>query len=191
MRTYVAGSAGLALSAAILVAGCGGRDQPDPVLKENELIARLLMADFESGDVSELSRLFYPGAVYDDFADERQYRGLGEISSYVASLQEWVGQIVMSVTEVHPWDKGAVVEWVLSGVQDKPIPGRVTVVTGHDVTVSGITLLEIDNHRITRAADYLDALPLMLQLGGELHMPGGLVLRNDSASVPDSSGSER
>lgn len=180
------GPAGAAMAMVLLAAACAsGTPEESPTLKENELTARLLMSDFESGDVSDLSGLFFPSAVYDDYSSQREYRGLEEISGYVTSLQDWANGIVMSVNRVHAYDTGAVVEWTLSAVQDKPIPGRVTTATGHEIVVNGVTVLTIDNHRITRAADYMDDLTMMLQLGGELHMPGGLIVKNDVPSLPD------
>lgn len=184
--------AGLVLALTLSVAACAkDASEPSPILKENEFMARMLMADFQSGDVSGLSGLFYPSAVYDDFANERQYRGLQEISGYVGSLSGWANGIIMSATKVHVSETGAVVEWVLSAVQDKPIPGVVATATGHEVVVNGVTVLEISDHRITRAADYMDSMALMLQLGGELHMPGGQIIKNDAPSVPDTTDAER
>ena len=177
------------LALVLLTAACAQRtSEPSPIVKENELTANLLMNAFETGDVSQLGSLFFPSAYYDDYSSARQYRGLEEISGYVRSLQDWANSIIMSVDKVHAWEGGAVVEWTLSAVQDKPIPGRVTEATGHEIVVNGVTILEISNHRITRAADYMDNLNMMLQLGGELHMPGGLVIKNEVPSLPDTAG---
>jgi hypothetical protein len=170
----------------LVAASCGnGSSEPSPLLKENELTARLLISDFESGDLSNLSGIFAPTAVYDDFSDGRQYQGLREIAEHISSLQSWADGIVMSVNEMQVWKTGVVIEWSLSAVQNRPIPGFVPTATGHEVVVNGVTLLEIANHRVTRAADYMDDLTMMLQLGGEMHMPGGTVLKNDIPSLPD------
>jgi hypothetical protein len=164
--------------------------EESPVVKENEYTARLLMSTFESGDVSELGKIFYPSAVYDDYSNQREYQGISEIRSYISTLQGWANSIVISVNRVHAWEGGAVVEWTLSAVQDRPIPERVSTATGHEVVVNGVTVLTIENHLITRAADYMDDLTMMLQLGGELHMPGGSVIKNELPSLPDTVGGQ-
>lgn len=175
----------VALALALLSVSCtsGG---PSPLLKENESLARILMKDFESGDVSNLGGMFYPTAVYDDYSSQNEYQGLREISGYVQSLQTWANSISVDVTAVHPSETGATVEWTLNAVQERPIPGRINVATGNQVQVNGVTVIEVSNHLITRAADYVDDLGMMLQLGGTLTMPGGTVLKLGNVPAPDS-----
>jgi hypothetical protein len=172
------------LALALLTASCN-RSGPSPLLKENELLARMLVADFQSGDVSNLSSMFYPTAVYDDYSSQSAYKGLREISGYVRSIQSWADDISMSVNAVHASETGATVEWTLDAVQRRPIPGTISVATGKQVQINGVTVLEISRHLITRAADYMDDLGLLLQLGGQVHMPGGTVLKDNASPSPD------
>ena len=53
---------------------------------------------------------------------------------------------------------------------------RVPVATGREVVLNGVTIIEIEDGRIIRAADYTDTTPLMLQLGGRIELPGGVVI---------------
>jgi steroid delta-isomerase-like uncharacterized protein len=155
----------------------------------NEVVARTLMSVWEAGETSQLADLFYPDAVYDDFPNEIQYRGIDEIEGYIRHVHDWATGISVDVTAVHASETGAVAEWVFSGIQDKPIGTRVPVATGRDVVLNGVTILEIDRGRITRAADYIDQLPLVLQLGGEVRLPGGGIIRQEGApSLADSAG---
>lgn len=169
---------------ALLTASCN-RSGPSPLVQENEVLARMLMADFQSGDVSNLSGMFYPIAVYDDYSNQNEYKGLREISGYVKSIQAWGNDITMNVNAVHASETGATVEWTLSAEQMRPIPGTISVATGNQVQVNGVTVLEISKHLIMRAADYMDDLGLVLQLGGQVHMPGGMVLKSNASSSPD------
>ncbi|HKJ03899.1 MAG TPA: nuclear transport factor 2 family protein [Longimicrobiales bacterium] len=156
---------------------------PSPLLNENELTARTLMSVWETGETEDLAHLFYGDAVYDDFPNQTQYRGLEEIAGYVTHVHDWADAVSLSVSAVHTSETGAVVEWVFSAVQDKPIGDRVPVATGRDVLLNGVTILEIDGGRIRRAADYIDVLSLVLQLGAEVHMPGGSVMKLDLPPV--------
>jgi hypothetical protein len=179
----------LVVAAGLATASCASRSsEPSPAMKENELTAHLLISDFESGDVSNLAGIFAPDAVYDEFSGSREYQGLQEISGYVGSLQSWADGIVMSIDEMQVWNTGVVIEWSFSAVQNRPIPGLVPTATGHEVVLNGVTVLEIANHHVIRAADYMDDLTMMLQLGGEMHMPGGTILKNDIPSLPDTTG---
>jgi hypothetical protein len=178
----------VAVAAGLTAAACNGSAGPSPLMKENELTAHLLMSDVESGDLSNLAGIFAPTAVYEDFSNSREYQGLQEISGYVGSIRSWADGIVMSINEMQVWNTGVVIEWSLSAVQNRPIPGLVSTATGHEVVVNGVTVLEIANHKVIRAADYMDDLTMMLQLGGEMHMPGGAVLKNELPSLPDTTG---
>ena len=193
---------GLALLALALVVTACARSGPSPLLNENEITARTFASLWETGETEELARLFYGDAVYDDFPNQTQYRGLEEIAGYVRHVHDWADGVSMSVSEVHVSETGAVVEWVFSGVQDKPIGTRVPVATGRDILLNGVTILEIDNGRIRRAADYIDVLALVLQLGAEVHLPGGSVMKLDLPPVganggdpmdgdPDGDGADR
>ena len=154
--------------------------QGDPTtsvaLAESEVAARLLMSLWESGDVEELTGLFWPDAVYDDFPNQIQYRGLEEIAGYVEHVHSWATGVTVGVTGLHASETGAVAEWVLSAIQDRPIPGQVSVATGREVVLNGVTIIEMEGGRIRRAADYIDVLPLVLQLGGRVELPGGGVM---------------
>lgn len=179
-RNGVALAAMLLLTA--LVAACpSGRSGPSRAEAENEIAIRSLMAMLASGDAEEVAGLFRPDAVYDDFANQEQYRGLEEIAGYIAGSTRWATGVSMDVLSVHVSASGAVAEWVFTGIQDRPIGSLLPAVTGREVVLNGVTIIEMEAGRIRRAADYVDALPLVLQLGGEVHMPGGSVLRQGSA----------
>ena len=163
---------------------CAPREGPSPLLARNEIVARTLMDAWESGDPDVLTDLFAPDAVYDDFPNQMQYQGIQEIVGYVEHVQDWADGLSIDVSAVHPSEEGATVEWVFSATQARPIGTRVPVATGREVVLNGVTILEIRNGRIHRAADYIDALALVLQLGGEVRMPGGGVIRLDDLLPP-------
>jgi len=173
------GAAAACLLAVPLILACCVRGGPSPLLNENELTARTFVSLWESGETEDLAHLFYGDAVYDDFPNEAQYRGLEEIAGYVTHVHDWADAVSMSISEVHVSESGAVVEWSFSAVQDRPIGTRVPVATGRDVLLNGVTILEIDGGRIRRAADYIDVLSFVLQLGAEVRLPGGTVLKLD------------
>lgn len=183
----------LALAAGLVVAAtfpaCAGpAEGPSRVEAENEIAARTLMTLWGSGDVAALTGLFHPDAVYDDYPNQTQYRGIEEIAGYVNHVHDWATAVDMAVLAVHASERGATVEWVFSAIQDRPIGSRVPVATGREVVLNGATILEMDGGRIRRAADYIDVLALVLQLGGAAHMPGGSVIKLDLPDLPADDG---
>ena len=163
--------------AVVLAASCAPADSgPSRLLAENEVVARSLMAAWERGDVGALADAFWPDATYDDFSNSVQHRGVDEIAAYFAETHGWASDVVVNVTAVHASEAGAVAEWVFSAVQTAPLEGTVDIGTGREVVLNGVTILEIQDGLIRRGADYVDTLPLVLQLGGRVEMPGGTTL---------------
>jgi steroid delta-isomerase-like uncharacterized protein len=162
------------------VTGCvpGARDDV-PAAREAELTIRSLMAAWESGDAALVEDLFRPEATYDDFPNQHTYQGVEEIVGYVLAVHDWADDVYWNVGTVHVTESGAVAEWVFSAVQARPIGTRVPVATGREVVMNGITVIEVENGRIMRAADYMDTAPMMLQLGGRIELPGGSVIELD------------
>jgi len=180
-------SKGVAVLVTILAAtaGCSSRTAgPSQVEAENEIAMRTLVDMMSSADAQDVASLFHPDAVYDDFANQRQYRGLEEIAGYIQGGSRWATAVSFDIIELHVSDAGAVAEWVFTGIHDQPIGSFLPVVTGREVVLNGVTIIEVEAGRIRRAADYVDGLPMVLQLGGEVHMPGGGILKLDLPRDP-------
>lgn len=176
----------LALGAFLVAGGCAPTAEgPSQQQVENEIAARTLMSLWGAADAQALAGLFHPDALYDDFTNQIQHRGLEEIAAYVNHVYDWSSAVDLSPLAVHAWEGGATVEWVLTAIQDRPIGTRLPTATGREVVLNGVTILEMEGGRIRRAADYVDALPMMLQLGGEIRLPGGAVVRQDAPPPVD------
>jgi steroid delta-isomerase-like uncharacterized protein len=169
-----------ALLAAYLVTlpacNTGGSDAD---VGENEVIVRTMLSIWETADTAAVLDLFWPEAVYDDFPNQTQYRGLEEIASYLTHVHGWGTGVYMNVTQVHASETGATAEWVMSAIHDKPMGSRVPEVTGREIVLNGVTIIEVERGLITRAADYIDVVPMVLQLGGSIRYPGGATLELD------------
>jgi steroid delta-isomerase-like uncharacterized protein len=171
MRT-VRAIARLSVVATLAMVACT-TSQSSAAQKQNEVIARQIMAIWQTGDTSAVFDLFRPDAVYDDFPQQQQYQGIEEIIGHLTSLQSWATNISMDVGEVHAGPTSAVAEWTLSLVQDRPMGNLVPMATNKSVVISGVTVFEIQRGEVTRAADYWDASQLAIQLGGKVVFPGG------------------
>jgi hypothetical protein len=170
--------AAAALAGAILLASCTGATG-DPAAARNELLVLSLLDAQQSADTGAILQLFWPDAVYDDYASQLQYRGIEEIVGYVTSVHLWADDVYINAGEVHASPEGAVAEWLFAGVQARPIAGYLPAVTNREVVLNGVTIIEADGGRIRRAADYTDTAPLALQLGGRIELPGGHVVELD------------
>lgn len=174
---YLEGARSGALIAAVLLAAC--QPTAEQAVSQNELIVRTLVDAVALADSAAIVELFWPEAVYDDYASQLQHRGIDEIVGYLTSVHEWADDVYMNVGAVHASSTGAVAEWIFAGVQARPMGELVPVATGLEVVTNGVTIVEIDGGRIRRAADYMDTAPMLLQLGGRMELPGGGVLEMD------------
>jgi len=164
----------VALTVAAYAAGCAPTSEQ--AMSQNELVARRLFDAQQAADTATILELFWPDAVYDDFASQLQHRGIEEILGYVTSIHSWADDVYLNVGEVHVGESSAVAEWLFAGVQARPMGELVPEVTNREVVINGVTVLEVEGGRIRRAADYIDTAPLLLQLGGRMTLPGGGVL---------------
>jgi hypothetical protein len=169
------------ISGAVLLGSCTG-DSGDPATARNELLVLSLLDGQQRADTAAIAELFWPDAVYDDYASQLQYRGIAEIVGYVTSVHGWADDVYINAGAVHASPSGAVAEWLFAGVQARPIDGYLPEVTNREVVLNGVTLIEVDGGRIRRAADYTDTAPLALQLGGRIELPGGHVLELDTGN---------
>jgi len=148
--------------------------------------AHALMDVWRSGDQAALDTLLASDVVYDDFPNRDRYEGIDQVKGYVGHVHGWATDVTMEVTRVHGDRRSAVAEWVMTGVQDRPIGSRVPVATHRRFKLNGATVVEVDDRgRIARAADYLDALTLVRDLGGKVELPGGVALPPTEAPLSD------
>jgi len=100
----------------------------------------------------------------------------GVAGAYVGHVHAWASQVQITIAAIHSGADAAVAEWVMRGVQDRPIPGRVPVATNRPFELKGVTVVELRDGRIARAADYIDVLGFVVQLGAQVRLPGGVVI---------------
>lgn len=147
-----------------------------PRTSESELTIRSLLVAMETADTALIQDLFWPDATYDDYPNQHTHRGVEEIVAYVTGSHRWADDVFVNAGRVHVTESGAVAEWLFRGVQARPMGGQLTIATGTEVLLNGVTVVELDGDRIRRAADYTDTGALLLQLGGRVEMPDGGVL---------------
>lgn len=162
-----------------LGSACVPRSPDGDAPSESELTMRMLIAAWQTADTALISEIFWPDATYDDYPNQVAYQGVEEIIGYVTGVHAWADDVYMNIGSLHVTETGAVAEWVFAGVQNRPMGDFIPVVTGREVVLNGVTIIEMDGGRITRAADYTDTAPIVLQLGGRIELPGGGVIEID------------
>ena len=163
----------LALAVLLGTLSCGAPSADPSGSSEAELTIQLLTTAIATADTAVILELFWPEATYDDFAGQQTYQGIQEIVAYLTAVYEWGDDVYMNLSRVHTSSTGAIGEWIFSAIQSRPIGDRFPVASGNEVVLNGVTIIEMEGGRIIRAADYVDGVPLILQLGGRIELPGG------------------
>lgn len=143
---------------------------------EAGLLVHQLMEMWESGETRQLDEIAIDDIVYDDVPNGIRFEGYEGVRRYIGHVHAWAGQVKLEIKSVHGSTESAVAEWVMQGIQDRPIPGRIPVATNRNFQLKGATIVELRDGKIARAADYIDVLEFIIQLGGRVTLPGGVVL---------------
>jgi steroid delta-isomerase-like uncharacterized protein len=160
---------------AILSVGC----TENSTIPETQ--GRALIKIWESGKVEDLASVMSTDAVYIAAQQNHSYEGIEEAGRYVGHAKLFASDLKIEVISVTSSKSTAVLEWIMTGTQDRPIPGRVTVATNREFSVRGVTLIEVKDGLISKATDYLDVLGFVIQLGARVEFPGGVVLESGGA----------
>ncbi len=135
-----------------------------------------LMQVWESGNTDELSSIMTEDAEYEAAQQLYTFKGLEEIGGYIKHTSSFAKDLNIEVLAVKASKNFAAIEWIMTGIQDRPIPGRVNAATNKSFTLKGTTIIELEKGKITKATDYMDVLGFLLQLGARVEIPGGVVL---------------
>lgn len=136
--------------------GQDGKEPPDPVTEAQ--------AAWNQGDGDRLGALFAEDGEYLSVPSGRVFRGPEGVAEYLGHM--FSGAPDSRLEEVSRVREGDLValEWVWTGTHAGDWPGLPA--TGREFAVRGVTVLEIEDGRIRRAADYWNRGTLLEQLGG-------------------------
>lgn len=170
----------LCLGLAAMSASCGGEPGPSRA----ELRLQEVMEMRATGEVGAIEEVFLAEAVYEDVAGDFEYRGVPEIAEHLRGLHGWASGVFLDVIDLRGGAEWAAAEWLLEGTQSGPVPGRLDTVTDRRFRLRGVTLVEVERGGVVRAVDYVDWVPFLLDVGAEVHWPGGGVTTREPAPRP-------
>jgi len=131
---------------------------------------------WETGDTLRTEKIFSKEGTYTDIANNQVFSGIHEINNYISHIHGWASEIKMTTKNIRITDKFGFIEWQLMAKQTKPIKGRIPVATNNNISLNGVSLIEVKNGKIEKASDYMDVLGFVIQLGSRVELPGGMVI---------------
>ena len=147
-----------------------------PLAEEAEQLGRELLEVWGNGKSDLLRNILSPDMVYYVGPDHAEFTGFDEVSGWITHVHSFASDVEVTVNQVHVGPATASLEWVMTGIQSRPIGDIVTVATDSSFTLRGTTIVEVRAGKIVRAADYYNILSFLLQLGSKVELPGGTVM---------------
>ncbi len=131
---------------------------------------------WETGDTLKTKNIFLKEGTYTDMANNQVFSGVQEINKYISHIHSWASDIKMTTRNIKVSDEIGFIEWTLNAKHTRPIQGRIPVATDKNITLNGVSLIEVNNDKIIKASDYMDVLGFVIQLGSKVELPGGMVI---------------
>ena len=150
--------------------------EENKVIEHNTHLLNNLMALWETGDTLRTNEIFATNCEYTDVANNTTLSGIEGVNRYIGHVHNWASNTRMTVRKVNVSEKMGYVEWTFTALQSNPIKGRVPIATNKDITLNGVTLAEFKDGKIQKAADYMDVLGFVIQLGSKVELPGGVII---------------
>jgi len=139
------------------------------------IVADRLVRAWATGDTTGVAELLAGVPRVHHYPSSSRYNGLKEFAWEIEHVHRWASDVQgVSRSPKLMSNEVAVVEWSLSGVQDRPIGALLPIVTKRSFNLRGVTLVEVnDAGNIEYVATYVDVASLVLELGGRIELPGG------------------
>jgi steroid delta-isomerase-like uncharacterized protein len=156
--------------------------QPSNKVEENKSIGNNiqllnnLMVLWETGDTIKTIEIFSENCEYTDVANNTTLSGIEGVNRYISHVHNWASNTHMTVRKINASENIGYVEWIFTAVQSSPIKGRVPIATNKNITLNGVTVVEFKDGKIQKAADYMDVLGFVIQLGSKIELPGGVII---------------
>ena len=122
-------------------------------------VAQNWIDGWNSSDPEKLVATFTPEGVYEDVAFGITKKGSAELRDLHKFFHGAVSGLFVKLVDYHIADGHGTIEWIFGGTDVDVFK------TGKPFSVRGVSVIEVDNGRISRNLDYYDAAAIMRQVG--------------------------
>ncbi len=117
------------------------------------------IAAWNSHDTAKWAAYFSSGVYYEDVTFSEISRGLEEAKKFAGEFFEAVPDLKLELEDSSIEGNHGSIQWILSGT-DKGI-----YKTGKKFKVRGVSIITVNNGKISRSLDYYDSATIMKQVG--------------------------
>ncbi len=135
------------------------------LVKENETIAKAFIEAWNLHDMKKLNSLFATEFVYIEVASGRKYYNEEALSNYGNLTIAGIPDTKFEIVSVMANEKFAAVEWIWKGTNSVGWDFMGIPATNKYFELPGVSVMEIENGKITRNSDYWDWNSFMWLIG--------------------------
>lgn len=117
-----------------------------------------------SQDVDKFTSFYADDCVWEDVALGLVNRGKKEVKAYFKTMFVAVPDLRFEVQSVFVEGDWGVCEWLMTGTQAGDFPGLPSAV-GKSFSVRGVSVIQLQNGKISRNSDYWNMATLLQQVG--------------------------
>lgn len=154
MKPYVLILAAIGIGSALLL----GPNAHAQAAAQNA-VAQSWIDGWNSTDPEKLVAAFTPDGVYEDVAFGIVKKGSAELRDLHKFFHGAVAGLYVKLVDSHVADGHGTIEWVFGGTDVDVFK------TGKPFSVRGVSVIEVENGRISRNLDYYDSAAIMRQVG--------------------------
>ena len=135
--------------------------------QNNEEVAKAFIEAWSKHEINELTNLFDEECLYEEVASGRSYSNKEDIAKYVESTLSGVPDSRFETIAIIANDEKAIVEWLWKGTNSVGWEIMNIPATNQSFEVRGVSVMHIQNKKITRNSDYWDWNTFITEIGAK------------------------
>ncbi|GET23191.1 nuclear transport factor 2 family protein [Prolixibacter denitrificans] len=144
--------------------GCNESSQK---IRDNEALAKAALDAWSSHDSGNLTALFADSCLYEEVATGRKFNTKRAIADYFDRTIAGVPDSDFEIVDVIASENMAMVEWVWTGTNTVGWANMNIPATNKHFEVRGVSVMDIENNRISKNRDYWDWNTFLKGIGVE------------------------
>lgn len=135
--------------------------------RNNEELAKTFIEAWSQHEIDELTDLFDDECLYEEVASGRSYSNKEDIAKYVESTLAGVPDSKFETITIIADDEKATVEWLWKGTNSVGWEFMNIPATNKSFEIRGVSVMLIENGKITRNSDYWDWNTFITEIGAK------------------------
>lgn len=131
-------------------------EQSGKKIRQNEAIVKNFIESLNAKDMDKLTSLFTDDGTYEEVCSGRFHTGKNAIRAYIVATLEGIPDSNFKMVSMSCSANRAMFEWIWKGTNSVGWPSMNLPPTGKYLELRGVSVMDIENGRISANRDYWD-----------------------------------